>query len=89
MLDARLAESEWLADDFSIADIANWCWARTYKWSGIECDDLVHLKRWRDAIRMRPASERGVAIPVKVENLEKNAEAAKQFSSNARGMLQT
>ena len=34
VLDRRLGESEWLADDFSIADIANWCWVRTYKWSG-------------------------------------------------------
>lgn len=89
VLDQRLAESEWLAKDFSIADIANWCWVRTYKWSGVECDDLVHLKRWRDAIRQRPASERGVNVPQKVENLEENAEAAKKFADNARKMVQT
>ena len=35
VLDRRLGESEWLGDDFSIADIANWCWVRTYKWSGV------------------------------------------------------
>ena len=35
VLDSHLANSEWLADDFSIADIANWCWVRTYKWSGV------------------------------------------------------
>ncbi len=88
VLDNRLAESEWLCRDYSIADIANWCWVRTYKWSGVETDDLVHLKRWRDAIRERPAAERGVNVPVKVENLEKNAEAAKKFAENAQKMVQ-
>ena len=89
VLDNRLAQSQWLAGDFSIADIANWCWVRTYKWSGVECDDLVHLKRWRDEMRARPACETGVNIPTKVENLEKNPEAAKKFADNARNMVQT
>ena len=89
VLDNRLAQSQWLAGDFSIADIANWCWVRTYKWSGVECDDLVHLKRWRDEMRARPACETGVNIPAKVENLEKNPEAAKKFADNARNMVQT
>ena len=35
VLDMRLAESEWLGDDYSIADIANWCWVRTHSWSGV------------------------------------------------------
>lgn len=89
VLDNRLAQSQWLAGDFSIADVANWCWVRTYKWSGVECDDLVHLKRWRDEMRARPACETGVNIPAKVENLEKNPEAAKKFADNARNMVQT
>ena len=88
VLDKRLAESEWLCRDYSIADIANWCWVRTYKWSGVETEDLVHLKRWRDAIRERPAAQRGVNVPVKVENLEKNAEAAQKFAENAQKMVQ-
>ncbi len=89
VLDNRLAESEWLAAEYSIADIANWCWVRSYKWSGIECDDLVHLKRWRDAMRERPACERGVQVPQKVENLEEDKEAAEKFARNARKMVQT
>ena len=60
VLDRRLGESEWLADDYSIADIANWCWVRTYKWSGVSADGLPNLKRWRDALRERPACRRGV-----------------------------
>jgi glutathione S-transferase len=40
VLDTRLADNEYLAGDYSIADIANWCWARTHAWSGIDITDL-------------------------------------------------
>lgn len=89
VLDRRLGESEWLADDYSIADIANWCWVRTYKWSGVEADDLLNLKRWRDAIRARPACQRGIAVPKRLENMIDDKDAADKFSANAQKMLQT
>jgi len=89
VLDRRLGESEWLADDFSIADIANWCWVRTYKWSGLELDDLAHLKRWRDAIRTRPACQRGIEVPQRLANMENDKDAADKFSKNAQSILQT
>src|SRR6266850_7600428 len=54
VLDARLSDHEYLAGDYSIADIANWCWVRTHRWSGLEIDDLPHLVRWRDQITSRP-----------------------------------
>ncbi len=88
VLDRRLGESEWLADDFSIADIANWCWVRTYKWSGVSADGLPHLKRWRDAIRSRPACQRGVEVPRALENMERDKDAAAAFSKNAQAILQ-
>ena len=34
VIDGHLAHHEYLADDYSIADIANWCWIRRYDWSG-------------------------------------------------------
>ncbi len=40
VLDRRLGESQWLADDYSIADIANWGWVRTHKWSGVPIEGL-------------------------------------------------
>ncbi len=89
VLDRRLGESEWLADDFSIADIANWCWVRTYKWSGVSADGLPHLKRWRDAMRARPACQRGVAVPEALHNMIEDKQAGDAFSSNARSILQT
>ena len=41
VLDRRLGESEYLGREFSIADIANWCWVRTYKWSGAPVEGLT------------------------------------------------
>lgn len=63
VLDRRLADHEYLAGDYSIADIANWCWAHTHEWPGVDVDGLDHLQRWMDAIATRPAVQKGVAIP--------------------------
>jgi GST-like protein len=76
VLDRRLGESEWLADVYSIADIANWSWVRTYKWSGVSIDGLTNLQRWLDTMRARPACERGVAVPMKLPDLEDDTEGA-------------
>ena len=85
VLDARLEDHEYLAGEYSIADIANWSWVHTYKWSGIQADGLPHLKRWRDAIRARPAVERGRAVP---ETLElENEDKKDTFIEGARKML--
>jgi glutathione S-transferase len=88
VLERRLGESEWLADEFSIADIANWCWVRTYKWSGVSADGLPNLKRWRDAIRERPACQRGIEVPLALPNMEDDEKAASAFSKNAGSIVQ-
>ena len=63
VLDARLSHSDWLAKDFSIADIANWSWIRSHKWARILTDGLENLERWMEKMRMRPGCERGLNIP--------------------------
>jgi glutathione S-transferase len=63
ILDRRLAAHEYLAGDYSIADIATWPWARGYEWSGVSIDGLDHLRRWLDTVGARPAVQRGKAIP--------------------------
>ncbi|WP_281645723.1 glutathione S-transferase N-terminal domain-containing protein [Parendozoicomonas sp. Alg238-R29] len=65
VLDGHLKDNEFLAGDFSIADIANWCWARTWNWSGLNIDGLGNLKRWIDQIYERPACAKGIKIPVR------------------------
>jgi glutathione S-transferase len=88
VLDRRLGESEWLADDFSIADIANWCWVRTYKWSGVSIEGLANLRRWLDAMKLRPACQRGIEVPFRIESLVEDEKAAREFAERARGTLQ-
>lgn len=63
VLDRRLQDHEYLAGDFSIADIANWCWARTHAWSGVDVSDLPNLQRWLDLLEERPGCQRGVVVP--------------------------
>lgn len=63
VLDARLADNEYLAGDYSIADIANFSWARTASWSGVESRDLKYLSRWIEMIHARPAVQRGLDVP--------------------------
>jgi GSH-dependent disulfide-bond oxidoreductase len=63
VLDRQLADHEYLAGDYSIADIANWAWVRTAKWSGVAHDDLEHLNRWLAQIRARPAVQAGIVKP--------------------------
>jgi glutathione S-transferase len=75
VLDNHLATNEYLVDDYSIADIANWAWVRTHNWSGVEIEDLVNLSRWVKVIAERPAAKVGIEIPTKidVETLLKSA----------------
>jgi GSH-dependent disulfide-bond oxidoreductase len=88
VLDRRLGESEWLADDYSIADIANWCWVRTYKWSGVSRDGLGNLDRWLSVMKERPGLSRGIAVPMKIENILEDQDASKKFMEKAATILQ-
>jgi len=64
VLDSRLSAAEYLAgEEYTIADIANWCWVRTHNWSGVSVDGLPHLQRWLDALYARPACQRGIRQP--------------------------
>jgi len=90
VLDTRLTAHEWLAGDYSIADIANWSWVRTYKWSGVVIDGLDHLQRWMDQMKQRPACQRGVEVPFKVPNLGDgdDTKSAAEFAKGAQTILQ-
>jgi glutathione S-transferase len=89
VLDTRLQEHEYLAGDFSIADIANWCWARTHAWSGVDVSDLSHLQRWLDQLEQRPGCQKGIAVPEDLSALLKDEsdEARDKFISGAQTMV--
>lgn len=88
VLDTRLGENAWLADDYSIADIANWCWVRTHKWSGVSIDGLDNLQRWMNVMRDQPGMQAGLEVPFDLGNLLEDEEQAKDFANNARNILQ-
>ena len=87
VLDDHLAKQEWLAKDYSIADIANWCWVRTYKWSGISIEGLDYLQRWMKAMYDQPGMSAGLSVPMKVESLLDDDKKAKEFAKNAEKMV--
>jgi len=87
VLDTHLAKQDWLAKDYSIADIANWCWVRTYKWSGISIEGLNHLERWMKAMYDQPGMSAGLEVPIKMESLLDDDKKAKEFAKNAEKMV--
>ncbi|MGZ8291152.1 MAG: glutathione S-transferase family protein [Telluria sp.] len=62
VLDDHLKDNEYLAGDYSIADIANWTLVRTHKRCGVAIDDLPNLKRWLEAVKNRPGVLRGLLV---------------------------
>ncbi|HWP65043.1 MAG TPA: glutathione S-transferase N-terminal domain-containing protein [Candidatus Limnocylindria bacterium] len=90
VLNTRLADHEWLAGEYSIADIANWAWVRTHGWSGVSVDGLDHLQRWLGQMAARPACQRGVEVPMRIPNLtdDPSSDAAKAFAKGAQSLLQ-
>ena len=63
VMDRRLGEVEYMAGEYSIADIATWSWVHTHRLSRIPVDGLDNLQRWIEAIRARPAVQRGILLP--------------------------
>jgi glutathione S-transferase len=62
VMDTRLADYEYLAGDYSIADIACWPWVIQHDWAGLDISELVHLGRWMAAVGARPAVQRGAML---------------------------
>lgn len=88
VLDGQLKEHEFLAGDYSIADIANWAWVRTHRWSGVAIDDLPSLQRWCEEIRRRPAVQKGINAPPSAIDRDADDEQALKFAADARQMVE-
>jgi GSH-dependent disulfide-bond oxidoreductase len=63
VLDRRLADREFVAGEYSIADIAIWPWISRFEWQTIELAKYPNVKRWYGAIANRPAVQRGYQVP--------------------------
>ncbi len=87
VLNTQLADREFLTGDYTIADMANWCWVRTHEWSGISIDGLDNLKRWIDTIAARPAAQKGIVVPAPINIDQDNKVSKEDFVKGARKML--
>jgi GST-like protein len=67
VLDRRLHDREYLVGEYSIADIAHWSWAHAHDFVGVGIDGLTNLAGWLERIAARPAVQRGLAIPKRVD----------------------
>ena len=63
VLDARLAAAEYLAGDYSVADIATYPWVARHEWQEIDLTDFSNVRRWYEVVGARPAVSRGMAVP--------------------------
>jgi glutathione S-transferase len=89
VLNNQLKDHEYLAGDYSIADMANWCWVRTHPWSGVSVEGLEPLQRWLEKVGERPGVQRGVKIPTDLQALRKgDGEGAKKMVESARTIVQ-
>ncbi|MEW6257719.1 MAG: glutathione S-transferase N-terminal domain-containing protein [Pseudomonadota bacterium] len=62
VMDKRLADREFLAGDFSIADIACVGWAKSWERQGQKIEEFPHFKRWLETMLGRPGVQRGLAV---------------------------
>jgi len=63
VLDRRLGEVEFLAGDYSVADVATWPWASRFEWHGVDLSHFPNVRRWYLAIAGREAVRRGYSVP--------------------------
>jgi len=66
VLDTRLRDHEYLADTYSIADIATWPWISRFEWQQMNLNAFSNLQRWYCTIAARAAVQRGYDVPMKV-----------------------
>ena len=63
IIDYRLSDREYICDEFSIADIAIFPWARAHRWGNIDVSDLVHLSRWFELMEAKDSVQKGIRVP--------------------------
>ncbi|NJL97454.1 MAG: glutathione S-transferase family protein [Synechococcaceae cyanobacterium SM2_3_2] len=79
VLDRRLSEVEYLAGEYSIADIATFPWLRGYANQGQDLNDYPQVKRWFEAIDQRPAVQRGLELMAEFRRTGPMDDKAKQI----------
>jgi GSH-dependent disulfide-bond oxidoreductase len=63
VMDKHLADRDWLASEYSVADMATYPWVARHEWHKVDLTDFPNVKRWYDVIGARPAVQRGMKVP--------------------------
>ena len=63
VLDRRLEGRNYMAGDYSIADIATWPWIARFEWHKVDLNQFPNVKRWYVSIAKRPAVQKGYQVP--------------------------
>ena len=63
VMDSHLKKHDFLADEYSVADVATYPWVARHEWHKVALEDFPAVKRWFETIGARPAVQRGMAVP--------------------------
>jgi len=77
VLDRQLAGNEYVAGDYSIADIALWPWVSGYDYSGLSIEGFDNIQRWLALVGARPAVQAGRDVPIKRDRAAEIEQASK------------
>jgi len=77
VMEHQLSVHEYIAGDYTIADMALWPWVSGHEWSGVAVDSFPNLQRWLTLVGDRPAVQAGRDVPIKRDRAAE-IEAAKQ-----------
>ncbi|GGA75683.1 thiol:disulfide oxidoreductase [Nitratireductor aestuarii] len=84
VMNKRLADRDFLAGDYSIADMACIGWVRSYEGQGQDLNEFPNLKRWFDMMMARPAVQRGIAVGQEMRKPMTDEEKKVLFNQRAR-----
>ena len=78
VLDHQLSQHDYLCgDSFTVADIATWCWVRSWKWAKIDITGRPRVVEWVHRVRARPGVERGISFGVPKAEIDQFSEERK------------
>ena len=63
VLDTQLRDNEFIAGDYSIADMACWPWISRYEWQEMDLSKYPHIQRWYKQLLAREAVQKGYHVP--------------------------
>ncbi len=88
VLDYQLARHPYITgDEFTVADIATWCWVRSYKWAKVDITTKPRVVDWVHRVRARPGVERGIAFGVPKDEIDKfSKERREQYKRGGGGI---